>query len=223
MEKTQGGLLFILLLLFGLSFFTASCVMDNTPGDQPPETIAMLVTVQNNTGAPARVKMRHARYDVLLSEEDSWNADAGFSYAGARWVYTDWIGLVTIEADKSRALDSEEYRGLKGFILWAQRGEEKQGKWIGNSSFEMEIETGNITIRLAGHETEATGFDGTELGCLKIKSDTMPVGRSSRLHYRDKNVWIAIPFVVRAALTIKNDGSWSFEYADDVPFGDIIR
>jgi hypothetical protein len=220
MGKKQNGLLPILC---GLLFFTASCEMDNTPGDEPPETIALLVTVQNNTGAPASVRMRHARYAVQLDEADAWNGGAGFTYTGTGWVYTGWSDPVTAGPEKSQALDREEDRGLRGFILWARRGEEKQGAWIGNSSFEMEIEAGDRTIRLAGHETEAPGFDGTELGCLKIKSDTFPPGRSARLHYREKYVWIAIPFIARATLTIKPGGSWSFEYADDVPFGAIIR
>jgi hypothetical protein len=201
---------------FALPLVMASCYEGTEPPfDSPPPAIALYITVHNMTDTPTDVRMRHV-----------WFID--HSVMNSTWVYTDWSKTpVHIKPGESRPLADEtiryEYNGegheMAGFILWAESPEQRYSLFSGIFSFEMKIDLKGKTLGLAGHNTEEPGFDETGLGYLQI--ERMGGDRFANLRSNsNKNAFMILrPFVIRAYLTLNADGTYSFQYDDEVRFG----
>lgn len=191
---------------------TACYEVTEPPFDSPPPAIALYITVHNMS---ADVRMRHA-----------WFID--HSVTNNRWVYTEWSETpVHIKPGESRPLVDEtiwyEYNDaeheMTGFILWVESPEQKYSLFSGIFSFEMKIDLKDKTLGLAGHNTAEPGFNETGLGYLQI--ERMGGDRFANLWSNsNKNAFMILrPFVIQADITLNADGTYSFQYDDEVRFG----
>ena len=157
-KRTAGSL----ALVSALSCFIAGC--DNAVIEDvmvPPPAIALLITVTNRADAAAAVKIRHARIFDGCDTSKTWS-------------YSSWNEPVSVEPGGVQRLAPEtvryqyknEEREMSGFILWEEAATGQFTHLAGTSSFDLELTMGGRTIRLAGYETEAPGFDGAGLGWL---------------------------------------------------------
>jgi hypothetical protein len=204
-QKETAMLKKIILLLIILipPTLALSCVMDKvTCLPVLPPVIALRIAVENKLETSVQLRIRH----IYSSERSDYPA-----------TYSDW-SMAELPAATTRTLGDEiasyryenEDREMVGFILLDSFIDVTKDDV--RSSFEIEIQTEDKTICLAGYKTGTSEFTETELGDLKIERIAFPGGQAAWMYFKNKHFLVTIPFLLQARLSIRADGTCTFEY-----------
>ncbi|MCL2444468.1 MAG: hypothetical protein FWD13_13535 [Treponema sp.] len=179
---------FIIPLIFIV--IVTACPVDYFPKD-PPENIALSLTVINNMDTSISVNIRNY-YNYY-----SW-------IEGESIAYSDWINVI---------LDDNEPINISNntsgnFVLLDYELGKKGVNYTIISSFEIEIITKDDKIYLSGYETEDTHFMYTELCFLKLYNYFASI--ICTLYTEKQKVWFEADYVLPVTIIINEDGTVSF-------------
>ena len=197
-------------------FFLISCESScHTTDDFHPmltQVVLLDITAKNEMVTPVTIKIRHTYF---------WDSPS-FEKEGLT-LYSEWI-TEYLDGDESKPIGVEktmiagsggEMEELEGFVLFHRKFNFKI------SSFELEIETIDNTFIIPGYTS--TGIEPDDEDILKLIVHRSWGGESCLLNTYKQNLMINIPsFILPVTITIKADGSFSFEH-EDVEEGNGIR
>jgi len=216
---------YYLFVFFVITFTFFSCpsvIFDNTPAPPLPQGVLLDISALNEMETPVTIKIRH-QYRFFWYE----SADV----LKNQTVHTEWsTEYLNGGADKKIGVEKTPQRDTKssweasGFILL----NEGLGHYVDDgvqfeSTFNMEIETTETTFSITG-DMVTSGKEPDEMYLCKLYISGGLTGVGCQLYTYKQ--WIMpkgqfTSFILPVNLTIKPDGSWTFEY-DDVKEGNGV-
>jgi len=210
----------IIFLFISPLFFLVSCYSTYSTSEEieMPKAVLLDITAKNEMGTPIKIKIRHTYLWGDINHE-------GQNFT----LYSEWT-TEHLDGGESRPIGVEKIiivgsggkiEELEGFILYDERFRYMRNNLI--SSFELEIETIDNTFIIPGYTLSGIKPDDEDILKLivvqgwsgKCQLDTYK--QSFRIFGHTLQ-----SFILPVTITIKSDGSFSFEH-NDVENGNGIR
>jgi hypothetical protein len=196
-----------------VSFIFISC-MDgddgNTPSGPFPTVVFLDLSVHNETQAPIAVGIRHKYLWCSYGWQNMQETNTVI-------LYTDWV-KEQFEIGESMSIGIEkEAFGVRGFVLLDEKTDHLKRIPLFISSFELEIENTNNKIFIPGFvpryvPNSIENLEQNEDDICKLRANrfTMEIITNKESLFLKAEGYFIIPIT----LTIKEGGSYSFEYGE---------
>ena len=203
------GFILLSLVLF------SSCehyVADSTPSPPLPQGVLIDISAKNEMGTPVTIRIRH-KYRRYWYEVDGLKNQTTYT----EWTteYLDGGVNKKIGVEKTPQSDTKSAWEASGFILldqglasFAEAGVRFE------STFDMEIETADMMFPITG-DTVISGSEPDEIYLCMLMIARSVAGRWCQLYTYRQEIGLKgqfTSFVLPINLTIKPDGSWTFEH-----------
>jgi len=192
-------------------FFSCSSVITEPPLDELSQAVLLDFSVINETLNPVTVSIRHKYV---------WNYYIG-KIENIFIAYSDWSTEYLnsgeskpVGVEKTKFYNGSAYQEMEGFIL-VDRALGLISSYRFISSFELQIETADDTLFIPGHILTGDETDENDLCRLMINIGSLGEISCRLITYKQDLFlydWADDCLIVPAQLTIKYDGTVSFEH-----------